>query len=230
MNNQAYGFFGLKLFAFSLIATTQLTALHVDPAWEEFVRKDQANQEAAIAQSKNNASLNPQQNKGLTRSAAQFAYLPEYLLNFVIAIYDNPTVNTYPFTTTELDTVAAMNDSDRITALQNRDPLILRCIEWLTLYEFNQYALSIFDVNGANQEAHYLINEGVLDNSQDTISPGPINDQIFRLLIGLSENTPLSGAQQTLQSDLYNNLNNGSISISEPIAERKSLRVIHPVL
>lgn len=221
MNNKAYVFFNLKLLIASLIVTTQLNTFNVDPAWEEFIRQDQAKQEAAIAQPKN---------KGLTRSAAQFAYLPTYLLDFITIIYDNPTVNTYPFTIAELDALAAMSDSDRTTALQNRDPFILRYIEWITLHEFNEYALSVFDINGANQEAHYLINEGVLDNGQDTISIGSINDQIFRLLIGLSENAPLSGAQQTMQSDLYNNLNNGSISVSEPIATRKSLRVIHPVL
>ncbi len=152
---------------------------------------------------------------------AAFDNLPTQLKNAV--------TNVDEFTLVEQNTIDQASDQDRVTALIQGDLLYRKFIGIITRYQFNESAIILFDPNGSLVYPCYLVDEGLVDGTNNVMMPSDhlydCNLIIFKYFIGLSSSATLTSPQLTMYSDLENAIN----SNSGYIATNKLFRVIHPI-
>lgn len=164
------------------------------------------------------------------------AFLVTCLFSSLFGAFDNLPValknvvtNPDVFTISEQNTIDQASDQDRVTALIQEDLLFRKFIGIITRYQFNQSAIILFDPNGSLVYPCYLVDEGVVDGTNNVMMPSDhlydCNLTIFKYFIGLADTATLTSPQLTMYSDLENAVN----SNAGYIAANKFFRVIHPI-
>ncbi len=157
--------------------------------------------------------------------AAIFDHLPT-------ALHDKIVDNNLPsriFDDSERTTILAMSESDLVTAIINRDPLVRRYIKEISFYYMNEEAMTMFDENGSGQYDFYIIDESVVDSNNLVVVSGyfsTANSNIFKQFLGLATSATMNLTQTNLISSMISSIESDTV---DPISARKSFRVVHPV-
>ncbi len=167
-----------------------------------------------------------------TRAPLDFSYMPSALESYINSTGPD---GSPAFSSTEKSDFLNATESDRVSGLIARDATMVKFMKTISAHCMNSCCMTEFNVNGTNQRAFYVIDEGFVDQGQDTISVagdcacGGCNSKMFSLFLGQSISTPLSGPQLSLQASVYSARNTES-NPSLQIAAVKQLRVVHPIL
>lgn len=189
----------------------------------------------------------PSQKQVSTLRTNSFSNLPQGLQN--ILNEDQNTNIMALLSDQERNTILAMSDADRVANLINKDPLMKKYIQAITIYEMNECAKTIFNPAGSGFVAFYIIKEGVvaydvnnpdnatiqtslsLVNSNEPLVPTAFydcNDRIFKMFLGLAPDGTMDSTQSQYQTDLYNSRNNETVD-ADKIKNNLFLKVVHPV-
>lgn len=180
-------------------------------------------------------------NETKTTRVNNFTNLPQALqdiLNEDQAVNDRALLSD-----AERNTFLLMNDEDRSLNLINKEPLLKKIINAITLYEMNECSKENFDAQGTGAYYFYLINEGLVDYDpanpdNSTINKSSLmtsslfcdcNDKIFKMFLGLSQSATLDSTQIQYQQNIYDAINNETLE-GDKIKNRVSLRVVHPLI